>query len=81
MIGYRVKARHQLLHSIVKSIIPRSFNRELGESREPPVKVWRNVPSGDLTLKEPVYKILEHVKNEPYFCWLGKMGGDLERRN
>ena len=34
-----------------------------------------------MTFKEPVYKILEHVKNEPYFCWPGKMGGELTTRN
>lgn len=33
------------------------------------------------TLKEPIYKILECFKNEPYFQWPGKMGGDLRRRN
>lgn len=31
--------------------------------------------------KEPIYKILEHIKNEPYFQWQGKMGGDLAKRN
>ena len=30
----QVKARPQLLHSIIKSIVLISFNRELGESRE-----------------------------------------------
>ena len=34
-----------------------------------------------MTFKEPVYKILECIKNEPYFRWLGKMGGDSTRRN
>ena len=39
-------------------------------------------PKGiNVTFKEPVYKILERIKNEPYFRWLGKMGGDLARRN
>ena len=39
-------------------------------------------PKGvNVTFKEPIYKILECIKNEPYFRWLGKMGGDLARRN
>ena len=35
----------------------------------------------NMAFKEPVYKILERIKNEPYFRWVGKMGGDLVRRN
>ena len=35
----------------------------------------------NVTFKEPVYKILECIKNEPYFCWSGKMGEDSARRN
>ena len=31
--------------------------------------------------KEPVYQILEKIKNEPYFKWPNKMGGDSSRRN
>ena len=34
-----------------------------------------------MAFKKPVYKILECIKNEPYFRWVGKMGGDLARRN
>lgn len=33
------------------------------------------------TFKELVYKILEHIKNEPYLRWMGKIGEDLSRRN
>ena len=31
--------------------------------------------------KEPVYQILEKIKNELYFKWPSKMGGDPSRRN
>ena len=31
--------------------------------------------------KEPMYQILEKIKNEPYFKWPNKIGGDLFRRN
>ena len=30
--------------------------------------------------KEPVYQILEKIKNEPYFKWPNRMGGDSSRR-
>ena len=31
--------------------------------------------------KEPICHILEKIKNEPYFKWPNKMGGDSSRRN
>ena len=31
--------------------------------------------------KEPVYQILEKIKNEPYFKWPNKMEGDPSKRN
>ena len=34
-----------------------------------------------MVFKEPMHKILERIKNEPYFRWPSKMGGDLTRRN
>ena len=42
-----------------------------------------NVWPGEINVafKEPVHKILEQIKNEPYFWWLSKTGGDLARRN
>lgn len=41
----------------------------------------RRTEGVNLTFNEPIYKILERMKNEPYFCWPSKMGGDLGRRN
>ena len=41
----------------------------------------QRVEGVNATFKELVYKILEHIKNKPYFRWMGKMGGDLSRRN
>ena len=39
-------------------------------------------PKGvNVAIKEPVHKILELIKNKPYFQWLGKMSGDPARRN
>ena len=34
-----------------------------------------------MVFKEPVHKILERIKNEPYFRWPSKMGGDPARTN
>jgi len=34
-----------------------------------------------VTFKELVYKILECIKNEPYFRWPRKIGGDPARGN
>ena len=31
--------------------------------------------------KEPVHQILRKIKNEPYFKWTNKMGGDPMKRN
>lgn len=35
----------------------------------------------NVAFKEPIYKILECIKNKPYFRWLEKMGGDSAIRN
>ena len=34
-----------------------------------------------MAFKEPMHKILERIKNEPYFRWPSKIGGDSTRRN
>ena len=31
--------------------------------------------------REPVHKTLDKIKNEPYFRWPDKMGGDSTKRN
>jgi len=35
----------------------------------------------NVAFKEPVHKILDWIKNEPFFRWPNKMGGDSSRRN
>ena len=35
----------------------------------------------NVAFKEPVHKIVDRIKNEPFFRWANKMGGDLSRRN
>lgn len=31
--------------------------------------------------REPVHQIVDKIKNEPYFKWQNKMGGDPTKRN
>ncbi|XP_065635834.1 uncharacterized protein LOC112019233 [Quercus suber] len=35
----------------------------------------------NVTFKEPVHKIVDKIKHEPYFRWPNRMGGDPSRRN
>ena len=35
----------------------------------------------NVTFKEPMHRIVDRIKNESYFRWPNKMGGDLSRRN
>ena len=35
----------------------------------------------NVTFKEPMHRIVNRIKNEPYFRWPNKMGGDQSRRN
>ena len=35
----------------------------------------------NVVFKEPVHKIVDRIKNEPFFRWPNKMGGDPSRRN
>ena len=35
----------------------------------------------NVTFRDPVHRIVDRIKNEPYFHWSNKMGGDLSRRN
>ena len=40
-----------------------------------------NVQVVNVVFREPVQKVLEKVRNEPFFKWLNKMVGDLVNRN
>lgn len=55
--------------------------RNLRESRAPDEGSERFDEGVNAVFKEPMYNILERIKDEPYFWWLGKMGGDPTRRN
>ena len=34
-----------------------------------------------MAFKEPMHKIIDRIKNKPFFKWSNKMGGDTSRRN
>nr|XP_023872078.1 uncharacterized protein LOC111984695 [Quercus suber] len=40
-----------------------------------------NAQAVSAVFREPVHRVLEKIKNKPYFKWLNKMSGDLEKRN
>ena len=50
----------------------RDFTRQLGSTAPQAVNA---------VFQELVHQVLEKVKNEPYFKWPNKMGGDPSRRN
>ena len=58
----------------------------MGFQQRPRRKVGAQNPVGraeavNIAFKEPVHKILEKIKHEPYFRWLSKMNGDSAKRN
>ena len=74
MIGSRTRGRHRSRLSIRRSPV-RGFSAKTQKGsriQEPGTRVGEV----NVTFKEPVHKILEQIKNEPYFRWLRKMGGD-----
>ena len=40
-----------------------------------------NTQAVDVVFRKPVQKVLEKVRNEPFFKWLNKMTGDPVNRN
>ncbi|XP_023902555.2 uncharacterized protein LOC112014398 [Quercus suber] len=40
-----------------------------------------NAQAVGAVFREPVHRVLEKIKNEPYFKWPNKMSGDPEKRN
>lgn len=85
MIDYKEKAKPQPHPSTTRSIALKSSNRGLGGCRGPSggggggsILCTKGI---NVAFKEPIYKILECIKNKPYFRWLEKMGGDSAIRN
>lgn len=65
-----------------KDYRPKKFwQRNRKEPRAPREGSEQRTKGVNATVKEPIYKILECIKNKPYFRWQGKMGGNSTRRN
>ena len=65
-----------------KDYCPERFQQRIRrEPRVPNMDLAQEIEGVNVTFKELVYKILECIKNEPYFRWLGKMGEDPVKRN
>ena len=63
-----------------------SHPRQRGFKSKPQKDLRIQEPSAQMeevnvTFKESVHRIVDQIKNEPYFWWPNKMGGDLSRRN
>ena len=54
------------------------FRSRGGLTIQEPIAQMREV---NVAFKEPVYRILDQIKHEPYFRWPNKIGGDPSRRN
>nr|XP_023875321.1 uncharacterized protein LOC111987810 [Quercus suber] len=50
----------------------RDFGRQSGAT---------NAQTVSTVFREPVHRVLERIKNEPYFRWPNKMAGEPEKRN
>ena len=65
-----------------KDYHPKRFQwRTRREPRVSSMDLTQQTGGVNVMFKDLVYKILKCIKNEPYFRWLRKMGGDPTRRN
>ena len=71
----------------VPAISQYAKNSQLGSFRSTPRRELRiqeqnvRIEEVNVAFKKPIHKILEWIKNEPYFWRSSKMGGDPTRRN
>ena len=70
------KRKALLLSRPWQSIFPPRPRKDL-RMQEPEVQMGEV----NVAFKEPVHKIVDRIKNEPYFRWPNKMGEDPSRRN
>ena len=77
MIGCWIRARPHCWIVLGRAFFPRDQGRILG-CRNWKCKWGAGV---NVAFKEPVHKIVDQIKNEQFFKWPNKMGGDLSRRN
>ena len=70
------KGKASLVNRSRPGIFPRRPRRDL-RIQESKVQL-REV---NVAFKEPMHKIVDRIKNDPFFKWSNKMGGDPSRRN
>ena len=70
------KGKTPLMGRSRQNILPTKSKKDF-RTQEPEVQI----EGVNVAFKEPVYKILERIKNESFFRWPNKMGGDPSRRN
>ena len=70
------KGKASLLGRSWQGIMPARPKKDF-RMQEPEVQI----EGVNVAFKEPVHKILDRIKNESFFRWPNKMGGDPSRRN
>ena len=70
------KGKAPLMGRSRQNILPTKSKKDF-RTQEPEVQI----EGVNVAFKEPVYKILERIKNESFFRWPNKMGGDPSRWN
>ena len=70
------KGKASLVNQSRLGIFPSRLRRDL-RIQEPEMQVGEI----NVAFKEPMHKIVDQIKNEPFFRWPNKMGGDPFRRN
>lgn len=66
-IGYKAKAKLQPLPNTIKTLVPKDQQKARRELRVSSLNLALRPEGVNVTFKEPIYKILEHIKNEPHF--------------
>ena len=70
------KGKAPLVNQSRLGIFPSRLRRDL-RIQEPEMQLGEI----NVAFKEPMHKIVDQIKNEPFFRWPNKMGGDPFRRN
>ena len=66
-IGYKAKAKLQPLPNTIKTLVSKDQQKARRELRVSSLNLALRPEGVNVTFKEPIYKILEHIKNEPHF--------------
>ena len=70
------RGKTPLLGRFQQGVVPARPKKDF-RMQEPKVQI----EGVNVVFKEPMHKILDRIKNESFFRWPKKMGGDPSRRN